>query len=324
MKVRKISLKRLSGRSSKIVTIDLRSARYSLLESLGCTEMRKEMKKVGIACRLILWISEHLAKLRSGDFGINLRKTLGAILNWGAPTNVSNVFPHPSKGLVFGFNHPTLGEIIRLIAICVTEYPNRKYLFPVNIAWYEELAPVADRMEAFGLYIMPTITPATRDKIAKIVDEDRMKIVDRLARDFNFDYLAACTTFVENHDIIMIAPSATRQETVFMSYSQYKGGVKIEPQTMTLIAMSLSRARVLDECFFIPVAVIPPRNCSRRLNLFKHYDISTCNWISPSNVKQLCKDKSKCTGQRRFEYYFLLMIADELIDKGASRLVYPS
>ena len=323
MKVRTTSIERIANSNSKQIDKALRAGKFSLLESFGCHKMRKEMQLVGLVCKIILWISERRARWRAGDFGKNLREEIGKLLNWGAPSKKRGVFPHINKGLVFGFNHPTLGEIIRLIAFCLTEYPNRNYLFPVNIAWYEQLAPVAKRMEVFGLYITPTITPSTREKMSKILDEEKMKIIDKLAKDFNYDYLARCNEFANNHDVIMIAPSATRKATIFDSFEQYEGYVKIEPTTMTLVAMSLERGKVLEECFFVPIAIKPPRSYTRRLNLFKSYTISPCTPIAPDTVKKYCKEKSRTANQRKFEHFFLLEIAEELLSSGAEYLVYP-
>ncbi len=321
--MKKTSIRRIQNRGSKKIAEDLRANRYSILESLGCHKMRKEMRLVGIACRTILWIGECRARCRSGDFGKNLRDQIAAVLNWGAPSKVRGFFPRIQKGIVFGFNHPTLGEIIRLIAVCLMEYPNRKYLFPVNLAWYEELAPVADRMEVFGLYIVPTITPATREKMSKILDEEKMKVVDRLAKDFNFDYLSACSEFIADNQIVMIAPSATRKATVFDSFPQYQGYEKIDPATMSLIAMSLERSKQLENCVFVPIAIIPPRKYNRRLNLFKTYTISPCALIPAETVKHYIKTKDRTTNQRKFEHYFLVMLSEELMENGAEYLVYP-
>lgn len=323
MKVQTTSIEHIANSNSKQVANALRAGNYSLLESFGCHKMRKEMRLVGFVCRVILWISERRARRRSGEFGKNLRLQIASLLNWGAPSKILGVFPQPNRGLVFGFNHPTLGEIIRLIAVCLSEYPNRKYLFPVNIAWYEELAPVAERMEAFGLYITPTITPSTREKMSKIIDAEKMSIIDKLARDFNYDYLAGCNKFIAENNVIMIAPSATRQATVFKTSKQYCGSEKIEPPTMTLIAMSLEKANVLDNCFFVPIAIIPPDKYSRRLNLFKTYKIAPCDYIPPAVIRKNCKNKNSTSKQRMFEHFFLLAIAEELMEERAEHLVSP-
>lgn len=275
--------------------------------------MRLEMVPVGIACRLILWFAELFARIGGGDFGQKLRKSIMHVLNCGAPSRINGMFPHLDTSLVFGFNHPTLGEIIRLLAILECEYPNKNFLFPVNIGWYEVVAPVANRMEKLGLYITPTITPSTREKMAKILDEEHMKLVDKLTNEFNYDYLELCSKFVAEKNIIMIAPSATRQETVFRNEAQYYGSAKIEPATMTLIALSLKRAKCKDY-LFVPIAIVPPKRRNRRLNLFKIYRISPCTWIPAENVEKLCKG-------RKFEHFFLNSIADELRNMGASNLI---
>jgi len=284
--------------------------------------MRLEMIPVGIACRLILWLAELFARIGSGDFSQKLRRTIMHVLNWGAPSRIRGSFPHIDASLIFGFNHPTLGEIIRLLAILEHEYPDKKFLFPVNICWYEVIAPVATRMEALGLYIVPTITPSTREKMAKILDEERMQLVDRITNEFNFDYLEACSKFVNEKEIVVIAPSATRQETVFRSLDQSQGAEKIEPATMTLIAMSLQRAKCTNY-LFVPIAIVPPKHRNRMLNLFRIYRVAPCDWITDDSIKKLCREKNKAN-QRVFEHFFLNEIAKELVLMDAANLVYPS
>lgn len=322
MKLRKASLKWISDKSAERVINDLRSGNYSLLATLSSAELRHEMSKVGTSCRTILNLAERLARTKAGGYQQNLRKSMLTILNWMAPVNVHNVLPHQNTGIVLGFIHPTLGEIIRMIAVCLKEYPNRRYLFPVNLPWYEELAPIARRMEMFGLYIVPVITPATRERILKNLRDEQIDIMERLTHEFNQNYLATCSEFIFNGDVVAVAPSATRQYTVFKSRAEQEGREKVDPQTMTLIAINLERNKELD-CVFVPIAVVPPIGGNRELNLFTPYSFYPCGLIFPSTVTKLCHNKNKQTGERKFERYFLEQIADELADHHADYLIYP-
>ena len=36
---------------------------------------------------------------------------------------------------VVGFNHPSLGEIFRLISLGFEAYPDKPFYFPINIPW---------------------------------------------------------------------------------------------------------------------------------------------------------------------------------------------
>lgn len=318
----KTSIKRIKGQSTIDTIIDLRAGRYSLLDTLGLHDMKDEMDDVGKACQKSLKQAERLARARIGNYNKNLRISMAKVLSRSAPAEIVGMFPRPRNSLVFGFNHPTLGEIFRLIGICLTEYPDRRYLFPVNIVWYEELAPLAYRMEKFGLYITPTITPATRNKMAKRLRDNRVEIVDDLAREFNKIYLNACTEFVENGDIIMIAPSATRKATVFDTIEQLQGREHIEPQTMTLLAMELDRRKKLN-CYYVPVAIVPPADGDNGLNLHRPYKIAPCEWFSSDAIRRLYKGKNPESGDRRLEHRFLEKISDELETLDAEKLNLP-
>ncbi len=306
----------------------LRAGRYSVLDTIGCHEIRKEMKKMGWACRTVIRFARFFALFRNRRHKsreLALRASLGGILNWGAPAKVYGYLPQLHHGMIFGFNHPTLGEILRLVAICVTEYPERKCLFPVNLAWYETLAPYASRLEEFGIYIVPTIPPYARERMSEfITDPVAEEYVDKLARQFNDYYLACCSDFMVSDDIVLIAPSATRQATVFRSFEAYLGAEKVEPQTMTLIAMSLLRSKRLIDSFFVPIAVIPPKKASKRLNLFKEYKLIVSDPITPEVVERQCKKKSDITNQREFERYFLKAITSSLwTHLGNNSMFYP-
>lgn len=320
--IRKTSIKHIKEQSALDTIIDLRNDEYSLLDTLGLHDMKSEMRDVGKTCQKVLNLAEKLARPIVGDYKQSLRTAMGKILKWQAPYEVKGSFPHPKDGLVFGFNHPTLGEIFRLIAVCVTEYSNRRYLFPVNIVWYEELAPLAYRMEKFGLYITPTITPATRDKLAERLSEKRLAIVDNLAAEFNKIYLNACAEFISGGDIVMIAPSATRQKTVFKNREQLYGYERIEPQTMTLLAIELDR-RIKLKCYFMPLAIIPPSEGNNGLNMKKTYILAPSEWISPDGIRRLYKSKDTRTGERRLERFFLNKISDELGELGRDDLIVP-
>ncbi len=323
MGVNTISISELEKKSSRQITEDLRQGDYSLLKSIGCDKLRREMKKIGIACRTILRLGEHHAKrMNTSDYSAALRKAIGGILERGAPFELDSKLHWPTKGLVLAFNHPTLGEIIRLIAVCTLYYPGRRYLFPVNIAWYEQLAPVADRMEAFGLYIVPTITPATNEKIAKATNNDAriLELVNRIANGFNVDYSAACSEFVENRDIVLIAPSATRQTTIYKTREEFLGDREIDPKTMTYIALGL-RHHKAKNYFFVPVIVVPPYNASRRLNLGKTYHFAFGKKVSAEDIQMLVKKRGDC--KDKFERYFLELIADKARELEANYLISP-
>ncbi len=322
-KVKTITLEELSGKTSEEIIFDLRHERYSILESIGCHDLRQEMVKTGKACRFILKTAERRARRKRGNYNRNLQISMANILNWGAPTTIFGTFPHFRGGIVFGFNHPSLGEIIRIIAICLNEYPEHKYLFPVNLAWYEELAPVARRLERMHIYIVPIISPSTRDKIARRIDnEETMRLIDKIEKNFVFSYLENCKKFVISEDIIVVAQSATRQATVYRSPSERFSLSSIEPKTMTLIAMSLLRLKNWS-FYFVPLAVVPPIKADNKLNLFKAYKMSVCDWITSKTADELCHTRDSITKDRKFEHYFLERIANEMHKLDESRLVSP-
>jgi hypothetical protein len=314
MKIKTASYSELRDKDAQGLISDLRSGKYSLLDSIGCHKLRSEMRFVGIACRTILRRAERKAggrKKADKDFPQRLRQTMLKTLKRGAPYVFHGVMAHDECGIVIGFNHPTLGEIIRLIALCLEQYPDREYLFPVNIAWYEALAPIADRMEAFGLHIVPTITPPTRKKIAAITDADTMALVDKISKKFNANYISSCQWFAQRKGLIVVAPSATRQASVFKTKEMFIGAEAIDPPTMTYLAITLDHNKSCDYRFQA-LAVSPPRKAKRGLNLLKKYDLYSSRVFDKEAVAKLCKEKDPGTHERCFEREFLKSICTTL------------
>lgn len=65
-------------------------------------------------------------------------------------------FPKGTKnGLVVGFNHPSLGEIGRIMMMKADIMGDSMMLFPVNLPWYEALAPFYDDIKKYsGLLLL--------------------------------------------------------------------------------------------------------------------------------------------------------------------------
>lgn len=315
--MKRLSLDEIRDSSTEAIELGLRRREFSLLQSLGCHKMRAEMNFTGFICRAIVFCAGLSRERRRTDPGWPLvaQRRIGGLLRKVAPVEVIGRFPHPEHGMAFGFNHPSLGEILRFIHISIGTYGYKRNLYPVNLPWYEALMPIVDVLEACGIYIMPIITPSTKKKMDKALDEERMEIVKSLATGFNARYIKACGEYAKAGDNIWLAPSATRQRTVFQSRACLDGTAKIEPQTMSLLASSVARTKI-EDFDFLPVAVIPPKNFGRMLNLFKTYRVAVGEPFILSEAKSN-------TRERKFERLFLTEIADMLNYAGAEYLILP-
>ena len=130
---KKISIDELSQKSSEQIIDDMSNARYSLLSSLGCGSIIARFFWVRYACLFFMNMAARKAKRKryhSLKPNIALKTALAIIFARGAPSAIQPSFPRPSCGFVIGFNHPSLGEIIRLMGVCMSNYPTHKYLFP--------------------------------------------------------------------------------------------------------------------------------------------------------------------------------------------------
>ena len=324
MKKQKIEILREKPKDELID--DLRHCRYSILKSIKCNKLRLEMFFPGLVSTILVRFLCFLAKMRDRkNWTQVIREYIVKVLDKFAPYQLieDDVVPRNNGGLVIGFNHPSLGEILRLIGLVAKEYPNNRYLFPVNLPWYEALCPVIDKLEQSGIYITPVITPSTRRKIEKVAGQGMADKIAPITLSFNGVYLNLCRDFAKSQDIILVAPSATRQQTVYLSDFELCQQKKIEPQTMSLLIQTLQK-RVEDcviEC--VPVAVLPPNGAGRGLNLCETYRIGIAETFSFKEAVALTNDKYGAFRGRKFDFEFLARISRKLFYVGKHEMIAP-
>jgi len=227
---------------------------------------------VGPVCRLVLWYvllggrgpkdAEYWRKKRA--------KTVRAIRRF-FPDNVSGTVPGTARGLIVGFNHPTLHEILSLIAWSLERYPDRRNNYPTNLPWYESICTVAPDIRKLGVWITPLITQSTFSKLEKVHKGDE-KTIDVLAqaRDILLNhYFKAAVEFELTGDNTFSAPSAGRQVTIYpgeAAFQQDPGAAKLLP-AMSGLMFRIARANRerKPDAIFLPVTVIPPKYRIRRL-----------------------------------------------------------
>jgi hypothetical protein len=323
--MKKLSLDEIKAMSADEVVDGLRKRKFSLLQSMGFRKLRAEMNLTGFACWAIIALTGLRKEVKPEPHPMNLeskgRKRVLKILRKAAPCSVKGYLPHNECGTALGFNHPSLGEILRFIYICVSEYRDKINLFPVNLPWYEAIMPIVNELEEIGIFIMPVITPSTRRKMAKKADANTMAVVDDLSVALNTLYLRRCVDFIKFNNNVWVAPTATRQRTVFKTVGCSSGIIAIEPQTMTLLTISLMRGRV-KECKFQVVGVAPPEDFGRGLNLFKPYKMGVGDSISLSAAWEEAR-KTLDFGGSEFELDFLSRIARIVKALGRPDLIAP-
>ncbi|MBP5674779.1 hypothetical protein J6W91_00425 [Candidatus Saccharibacteria bacterium] len=304
---------------------DLNNCRYSILNSLGCRRLRLEMFLPGLVSSLIVRFITRRAKRKLGDgWRRSVRRQLVKLFDWGAPYELEGGMIINNFGLVIGFNHPSLGEILRLVGLVSKYYPNDVYLFPVNLPWYEALCPVLDKMEEAGFYLTPIVTPSTRQKIEQVAGKDALKIANQIGAGFNSVYLKKCNKILEQRGVVLVAPSATRQETIFRTDEELERLKRIEPQTMSLLAMNLTKSKVIKDVVFLPLAVRPRKDHTRGLNLFTKYKFRAGRGFLQDEAIMLSKMKlNEIGGGRKFDYEFLSRIALSMFNIGRYDMIAP-
>ena len=285
---------------------------YSLLATLGAEKLRKEMAPIGKICNLAIdYVLGTTGPKGDEEKHIkNARKKFVDKIQKIAPGDYKG-FPKDSKnGLVIGFNHPSLGEIARIMSMKMDVMGDKPMLFPVNLPWYEALAPNYDRIYKLGIIITPTITPSTWRKLNLRKGTKLYEAGSRLKREFRDLYTERSHQTLREGGVIFVAPSATRQTTVFKSQEVFKKTEPIIP-TMSVLALELYKDPEM-QCDFLPMAVLPPEGYKKGLNFFKTYRLIPGEIFTAAEIrKKYMKDK-KAEKLPEFDWDFHNQLAEKL------------
>ena len=309
------SNKQLETLTAEEIIDKIQHENYSLLTTLGAENLRKEMVPVGKACNTAInyFFRTTGPKNDTEKHNKAARKKLVKVLSKITPGSYSGMPKDTKNGLVVGFNHPSLGEIARILTMKIDIMGDSPMCFPVNLPWYEALAPNYDRIRRLGIIITPTITPATWKKMGLKEGTKLYNAGNKLKREFRDIYTNLSHETIKQGGVIFVAPSATRQATVFKNEDVYRGDEEIIP-TMSMLAVKLYEDPKMN-CDFLPMAVLPPKDYKRGLNFRKKYrlipgEVMTADYIRKKYFKK--KSTKRLDG---FDYDFHQRIADKLPKK---------
>ena len=311
-KKKTFTLKELETMPAEEVIDKIQHQDYSLLTTLGADDLRKEMVPVGKACNVAInyFFSTTGPKKDPAKHNQAARKKLVKILSKLTPGTYRGMPKDLPNGLVVGYNHPSLGEIARILMMKIDVMGDKPMYFPVNLPWYEALAPNYDRIKRLGIIITPTITPSTWGKMKLNEGTKKYEIASRLKREFREIYTNLSQEAVKDGGVIFVAPSATRQATVFKNEDVYNKKEEIIP-TMAVLALKLLSDPAV-KCDFLPMAVLPPKGYSRGLNFRKKYRLIPGEMMTADYIR---KHYFKTEHPKRldgFDYDFHLRIAEKL------------
>ena len=306
------SIEQLKTLSAEEVIDKLQHENYSLLNSLGAEKLRKEMVPVGKACNAAInyFFRTTGPKNDTEKHNKAARKKLVKILSKITPGDYSGMPHDDEKGLVVGFNHPSLGEIGRILLMKVDIMGDKPMYFPVNLPWYEALAPNYDRIKRLGIVITPTITPSTWKKMDLKEGTDLYECGTKFKKDFRDIYTKLSHDAVKKGGVIFVAPSATRQATVFKTKAVYEKKEDIIP-TMSMLAVKLYKDKNV-KCSFLPMAVLPPKNYKRGLNFYKKYCLIPGKIMTADEIRKKYFEKKDQERLEGFDYDFHMRIAEKL------------
>ena len=309
------SRKQLQELSAEEIIDKMQHENYSLLATLGAEDLRKEMVPVGMACNTAInyFFRTTGPKRDQVEHNRNARKKLVKKLSKLTPGTYHGMPHDKPNGLVVGFNHPSLGEIARILMMKIDVMGEKPMYFPVNLPWYESLAPNYDRIRRLGIIITPTITPATWSKMGLKEGSFLYEQGSRLKREFRDLYTKISHDGLKNGGVVFVAPSATRQATVFKDEATYKKKEEVIP-TMSMLAVKLYKDPKMD-CDFLPMAVLPPEGYKRGLNFRKKYRLIPAKIMTSDYIRKKYFTEPGIKRLEGFDWEFHKRIADELPKK---------
>ncbi|MBR2709993.1 hypothetical protein IKE72_02860 [Candidatus Saccharibacteria bacterium] len=305
----------LADLSAEEIIDKIKYENYSLLSTLGSEDLRKEMVPVGRACNAAINYFFGATGLKHDEAYHNkaARRKLVKTLSRLTPGIYEGVPKDSNRGLVVGFNHPSLGEIARILTMKIDLMGDKPMYFPVNLPWYESLAPNSDKIERLGIILTPTITPSTWRKMDLIEGTVRYDAGKRLKKEFRDIYTNLSDEAVKNGGVIFVAPSATRQATVFKNEAVYEKKEPIIP-TMSVLALRLYSDPKVN-CDFLPLAVLPPAGFKRGLNFHKTYKLIPGKIMTADYIRKHYFTSEHPNKLEGFDWDFHKRIADELPKK---------
>ena len=131
-----------------------------------------------------------------------------------------------------------------------------------------------------------------------------------MKREFRDIYTDLSQKAVKEGGVIFVAPSATRQATVFKSEAVYKGEEEIIP-TMSMLAVRLYADPEM-KCDFLPMAVLPPEGYSRGLNFRKKYRLIPGEMMTADYIRKKYFKGKNVKRLEGFDHDFHQRIADKL------------
>ena len=304
--------KELETLSAEEIIDKLQHENYSLLETLGAGKLRREMVPVGKACNAAInyFLGTTGPKNDPEKHNIAARKKLVKVLSKLTPGSYKGMPKDNKNGLVVGFNHPSLGEIARILMMKIDIMGDKPMYFPVNLPWYEALAPNYDRIKRLGIIITPTITPSTWKKMGLKEGTKLFEDGARLKKDFRDIYTKLSHDGLLDGGVIFVAPSATRQATVFKNKDVFNKKEDIIP-TMSMLALKLYTDPKM-KCDFLPMAILPPKNYKRGLNFHKKYTLIPGEKMTAEGIRKKYFKTKNPKRLEGFDYDFHERIAHEL------------
>ena len=311
-KKKTFTIQQLKELSAEEIIDKMQHNNYSLLETFEASKLRKEMVPVGKACNTAInyFLGTTGPKNNAEKHTKAARKKLVKVLSKLTPGDYAGMPSDTKNGLVVGFNHPSLGEIARILMMKIDIMGEAKMYFPVNLPWYEALAPNYDRIYRLGIVITPTITPSTWKKLNLKEGTELYEIGNKLKHDFRNIYTKISHDGLKNGGVVFVAPSATRQATVFKNQETYEREEDIIP-TMSMLALKLYSDPEMN-CDFLPMAVLPPDGYKRGLNFHKKYTLIPGKIMTAKEIRKKYFKEEKPKRLEGFDYEFHKRIAEKL------------
>ena len=296
--------------SAKELALGITWGEYSVMKNVRNLPMRVRAAAVRWLMSLVGWGFFLFHPKARHDVTL-ARAQMARLLRRWFPAETEGEIPREGA-LVVGFHHPSQGEIPRLLLEIFEARPDEEILLPVALNWFEAMVPAMKYLRRFRLRVMPLVTERFLTQLdAEKLRPETLTMLKNVQLKLMREYYSAVGVALSEHCVVMVAPTAQRQTTIFKTRAEYHGQAPLAP-VMKAIWRSIRKAGVAD-AQILPVAVLTFAD-GTALNFGRRYRLSFLKPFASEQIEQILASKTRkmlhpAVANCLFDYEFRLRIA---------------
>ncbi|MBQ3464425.1 hypothetical protein IJH27_01170 [Candidatus Saccharibacteria bacterium] len=202
-----------------------------------------------------------------------------------APINLPDLDDETSA--VMTYNHPTIGDLFRMLGLVFAHCPNKRVLVPVDAVWYESVVDLLPTIRALGVELLPLMSARLRAMSDENPEEFKYgTAVPELDMRLSMYFHRRCLDFLAHGEIVLVPLTMSPKKHIFDNVAQFRGHEACSHFLRSIEMKNLSLPGA-SKTMLLPFAVLPPVNAAKyKMNVKKVFLI---NLASPLGREKLVK-----------------------------------